>query len=406
MKQLIVCVLSMYWLSAASEECQECDAPQTKGGVAMLVKTHHAKHVSGSDTSVNTKGFEREAALVSKLLANPTAELSLSTVNELKNMRITPEVSSFIKGTLETLKPVFDGIESCSNNDTSARDAFLAGFDELAENLTKVWKGYYSISNGTEEARQKHFKCRNKTELEKLQELTTCNSELKALESELNMSLEVLTGDDSTCRSLFCPLGAVNVVMKLPEKIACTEAYNLSAHEYMTAYNKYWTKHGECAQIHKEYVDIKKDCLKEQNNLEACVCMLGNHGHTKCPDESTAYNTHLSDYNLFLDGLDNRVKKRIFEWKHLKRVGCTLGALATHTIETHASLSKTIENCQKDDFENPELDIDPTPAPPAGACPSIPDLPCGDEYIKEEYTSVLNPLTPADVQKCRKCRLR
>lgn len=149
----------MYWLSAAADECQECqgEAPQNKAGVAMLVKTHHAKHASGIES---TEGIEREATLIRKVLTSPTAELSQSMVEELAAMRITPEVAAFINGTLTNLEAVFGDIVDASDEDTKARDDFLKTFDELSVNLTAAAEQAVNIRSGVEKARNEHTDCR------------------------------------------------------------------------------------------------------------------------------------------------------------------------------------------------------------------------------------------------------
>jgi len=383
MKQPLVWILSMYWLSAAADECQECqgEAPQTKAGVAMLVKTHHAKHVSGIES---TEGIEREATLIRKVLTSPAAELSQSMVEELAAMRITPEVAAFIRGTLTNLGPVFEDIEEASSNDTQRRDVFLDSFKNLTLNLTTATANAAGIEVEVVKARKEHSECRG-TEKVDLDAKTKCDSELADRLREKEAALDDLTKKTNQLKGLICHS---DVVAKLQQKVDAADPYADAGRKYIKAAEAYKEKKEECDKKTKKYTETRAECGKKQGVLEQCTCILGIHSTDSCAAYTAGYDTKVEDYNIFLTSLADSVAKRKFEWKHLKRVACTLNLLANHTVSKHESLTKKIHDCQLKPFVNDVLDIELTPAPQKGTCPAVPDMPCSDAYKNKEYSNL------------------
>jgi len=274
MKQPIVWILSMYWLSAAADECQECqgEAPQTKAGVAMLVKTRHAKHVSGIESTEDTQGIEREAALVRQVLTSPTAELSLSMVEELAAMRITPEVAAFINGTLANLRPVFGDIEDASDKDAKRRNDWLKEFQKLQDELAK---GHEKVNNTRVEVqkwRQEHLDCRDDEKVA-LDAKTKCDGELSILLSEKNAAMAALKTQTTALTGLIC--GKSGVVDKLQQKVDTAGPYAASARKYVEAAAAYAKKKTECDAKTQIYTDQRAKCSTKQAWLEGCVCIEG-----------------------------------------------------------------------------------------------------------------------------------
>jgi len=384
MKQPIVWILSMYWLSAAADECEECqgEAPQTKAGVAMLVKTHHAKHVSGIES---TEGIEREATLIRKVLTSPTAELSQSMVEELAAMRITPEVAAFIQGTLSNLKPVFEDIEEASNNDTTRRNVFLESFNELSSNLSKATQTDARIRRDVAKASKEHKACRDDEKVT-LDAKTQCDGELAVLLGKKDVAFGALKAKTKQLKDLICSTDDVEHLLQ--QKVNTADPYADAGRQYLTAAEAYNSKKTECDAKNKTYTEKRADCKKKQQTLEQCTCIQGGHAKEECAAYTAGFDTKVQDYNIFLTQLGDSVAKRKFEWKHLKRVACTLEALATHTVEKHDTLAVTINECQSKAFVNQALDIALTPAPGKGECPAVPPLPCSEAYINKEYSSL------------------
>jgi len=395
MKKSIVWILSMYWLSAAADECEECqgEAPQTKAGVAMLVKTHHAKHVSGIES---TEGIEREATLIRKVLTSPTAELSQSMVEELAAMRITPEVAAFIKGTLTNLEAVFVDIEEASTADSKAREAFLDSFDELLVNITADNKTAQTIGRGVVEARDKHTECRNQ-EKAALDAKRTCDDELAVLFTAKENAFTDLETQTKSLKALICHS---EVTANLKQKVDKADPYAEAGRKYIDAADAYDKKKVECDKKTQIHTDKRAKCKEKQGTLEQCVCMEGRHALDSCAAYTAAYNVKVADYKEYLKTLADNVVKRKFEWKHLKRVHCTLGALANHTVEKHSTITDTIKGCQSKPFLNPKLDIELTPAPDTVHCLPVPDMPCVQAYKSKEYSNLPEGCPAHECQPC------
>jgi len=395
MKQSIVWILSMYWLSAAADECEECqgEAPQTKAGVAMLVKTHHAKHVSGIES---TEGIEREATLIREVLTSPTAELSQSMVEELAAMRITPEVAAFIQGTLSNLKPVFEDIEEASKNDTTRRDVFLKSFDELSANLSTATANDARIQDEVAKASKVHVACRKEEKVD-LDAKRQCDSELAVLLNEKEAAFGILKAKTEQLKGLICN---TDVVDNLQQKVDTADPYADAGRKYLKAAEAYKVKKDECDAKTKTYTEKRAECKTKQQTLEQCYCIQGSHAKDECAAYTAGFDAKVEDYNIFLKQLGDSVAKRKFEWKHLKRVACTLQALATHTVEKHDTLTVTINECQSKPFVNDVLDIPLTPAPGKGQCPAVPPLPCSEAYKNKEYSSLPEGCPAHECQPC------
>jgi len=386
----------MYWLSAAADECQECqgEAPQTKAGVAMLVKTHHAKHVSGIES---TEGIEREATLIRKVLTSPTAELSQSMVEELAAMRITPEVAAFIKGTLSNLKPVFEDIEKASNNDTTRRDFFLKSFEELSDNLTKATKNDARIQKEVAWASGNHTACRDDEKVA-LDAKTQCDGQLAVLLIAKNAAFGELQAKTEQLKILICSTNDVEHLLQ--QKVDTADPYADAGRKYLKAAEDYKKKKTECDEKTETHRAQRAACKTKQHTLEQCTCIQGSHAKDECAAYTAGFDTKVEDYNMFLKQLEDSVAKRKFEWKHLQRVACTLEALATHTVENHDTLTVTINECQSKEFVNKALDIALTPAPGKGECPAVPPLPCTDAYKRKEYSILPKGCQAHECQPC------
>jgi len=392
MMQPVLWILCMLWVSAATEDCQECQgsAPPSKAGVAMLVRTKKADFASAvaSMEDVTTDGIEREAALVNKVLTSPTAELTESVVSELASMRITPEVKIFIEATITNLKPVFNDLVGATRNDTSERDQFLNRFEEIKDNLTNNQAMFTQAKRNVDGFRQKHLTCRGieKTKWDAKEECRAEESRLLQVKISARTSLE---NRENALTGLLCD--DEDVTNALPPKIDAAGPYADAGRAYIKAEEEHSKKVKECNGLEQEWSDQQAECSTDQTRFESQMCTLGGKAKGWCSTYETEHDTLKSEYDIVWAGIQSRVEKRLYEWTHLKRVECVLNALkALETDTTHVQITESIEGCNASPYHNKGLIIDPKPAPDKVTCPYTAELklPCSDEFVQTEYSSL------------------
>jgi len=410
MKQPIFWILSMMRLAAASEECQECqgEVPESKAGVAMLVKGNLATSATAgaSINDINTDGIEREAVLVNYLLNSRTAEFSDSMIKELASMRITPEVAAFIKGTLQQMLPVFGDLEASSANDTKVRNTMHEKFGDLESHLKETQKKADIHKSNAAMERNDHLHCRSsprsknfESQKSLYESLNTCLSEEAALKQKKQTAESALGAAENTLKQLVChDKDAVN---QLKAKIAAAGPYASAGRAFLEAKKVYDAKVEECKKIKTNYDKMTTECNSKQTKFEGTMCKMSVTAATGCSAYQAAYAARLSDYNRLSDEIEINSKKRQFEWTHLKRVHCALDALSTHTVDTHAALTKTIEKCVSTSYANDKLKIERKPAPDKLPCLVLPPLPCSSEFLKAEYEMLKAGYEATDCVPCQ-----
>jgi len=400
MMQPFLRIFCMFWLSAAAEDCQECQgsASPSKAGVAMLARTKKTEFASGfaSMEDVKTDGIEREAALINKVLTNPTAELTESMVNQLASMRITPEVETFIDATLKEMIPVFDALQQATYNDTAERDKFLDRFDEIQEELTNNKAEHKIGKNLVDGFRKSHKKCRDEQQ-EKYDDLIKCRTEEHQLLLAKQAAAGVLDTRTSTVKGLICEDD--DVTNNLPDKIESAGPFAEAGRKYIEADEAHKNKVKECNSHDQALKEKIKVCDGKQTMFETQMCTYGGKFKSWCTGYDTKYETEKSAFFIVWDNIKSRVTKRLFEWKHLKRVECVLQALKKLAKDWSRELiTETIEGCNSNPFHNKNLEIEEKPIPVKVSCPYTKDLklPCSDDFIKKEYSALPTNAPAAD----------
>jgi len=401
MMQPVLWILCMLWVSAATEDCQDCQgtAPPSKAGVAMLVRTKKAEIASAvaSMEEVKLNGIEQEAALINKVLANPTAELTESMVNQLASMRITPEVKTFLEATMNNLKPVFNDLVEATTKDTAERNASLNKFNEIKDKLDTNQVEYRQGKKSVKGYRTQHVNCRG-DEKTKKETMLNCRAEEATLKTAMEAAKAQLETREGTLKGLLC--NDDDATNNLKSKIDSADPYAEAGQAYIKAADDHAAKVEECNGFEKEWKTQKNACSVNQVDFENQMCTFGGKCKGWCRDYETAYETLKGDFQSLWDSIQGRVTKRLFEWTHLKRVECVLQALQTLATDTsHAEITSSIQTCNANPYENADLRIAEISAPDKEHCKYTDDLklPCSEDFVKTEYES-LPKEAPAD--KC------
>jgi len=381
----ILRVLFMCWLSAAAtDECQECDAPVSKTGVAMLVRGVDTKYAT--IISSRTDGIEHESRLIKKVLSNPGVELSDSDMAELASMRITPQVKTFLN---ETLKKLDDVIGTLFNLSAAARVSRNASLDKIKDSETTLkgkkdaWGSGMSYINSQ---RVLHTTCREE-EWELYQEKIQCDQE----QTDLNNTVIAIVKDELTpANDNFAdPLCANAVADKVDVKIPLVPPYILAAKKYLNASARLEKKIIECNNITDFYTQKKALCQDDQKFFETTVCDIGATKATGwCSSYSGSYDAHLGDYEDLMKDIKAAVVKRKFEFVHLTKCGCSFEALMGLTDEgSQKAVIEELQECGKLDHEDEKnkLTVHYIQPPAKIPCPYVVDLPCTPEFKHAEY---------------------
>jgi len=379
-------VLFMCWLSAAAaDECQECDAPVSKTGVAMLVRGVDTKYAT--IFSSRTDGIEHESQLMKKMLSNPGVELTDSDMAELASMRITPQVQTFLSETLSKLGDVIQTLYDLSDAARVSRNTSWAKINASETALMAKSFTWETGLNYISTQRVIHTTCREaewELHLKKVQ----CDKE----QSDLNNTVTGILKDELTpANDNFAdPLCGNAVAENVDVKIPMIPPYILAAKKYLNASARLEKKIIECNNITHFYTEKQAACETDQNIFEKSVCDIGATKATDwCSSYKGSYDAHLLDYEDLMKDITAGVVKRKFELVHLSKCGCSFKALMGLTDEkSQKTVIEKLQACGKQDYEDEKnkLTVRYIQPPAQIPCPYVIDLPCTLEFKRVEYS--------------------
>merc|ERR1719464_236054 len=169
-----------------------------------------------------------------------------------------------------------------------------------------------------------HTGCRA-SEKTKFDAKTTCRGEEEVLLTKKNNAKIRLESAEMELKGNVC--GDPDATNYLKEKIATVGPYVAAGNAYITADAEHAKKVTECNGLDNDYIAKKSDCDMNQDDFEREMCGWVSKFKNWCSTYYAAHNVLKSDLESVWDGIQGRVSKRLFEWKHLKRVNCILTGL-------------------------------------------------------------------------------
>jgi len=403
-------ILSMYW-SAAADECRECQGEtyEAKAGMAMLVKTHHVTsaaeltHSTGQRLASkikmprSTQGVEREASLIFNLLHSPKSELTQSTIQQLAKIRVTPETKKLLDWVFDALNPVFAELENQTKTGIQNQKALLDEFVVCKGNF-EAWIEA-NVDPAIRHVNQTdvlHRTCRGHEKIA-WDNWQACKVELSNLEIIMNNALADLKSSSDSLTGLLCVDTDYDNLDILEDNADNADDYVLKVPVYIAAEAAYKTKAIECGKNETVYTDSKDLSDDKQEYLEKTVCHWSNMSQCACEEMHSNWTVKSGDFNMSQKNIIERDCERDFEYKHLKKVECTLKALVNFSTGKETQVENAIAQCKDETFTRAfSVTKQDPPTPPP--CPEVPVTPCDQEY-KDEYYGDL----PVPAAQCKAC---
>jgi len=308
-------------------------------------------------------------------------------IQQLQGLADNKDMRELATAVGEQVKEMLTGLQTSHSNDKEELKQVFDEFQTINGKLNADVTAAAELEKAVDSKRGEHFKCRTEKEvpLEKERKIAENNFQLAKATADTKETLEdiqykKLKDSDHT----HVHHGNRDEIHKHATQLSdAIAAYRVALKHLQEAQ----TERDAKTEAHGKQRDI---CNDMQQALELAACTLDTEWKVECARYRGQHDNNENSYNQLVANVKVRVADRKQQFTSLNKVECAVDLLAEHANDEGATsgASSDFSKCFDKTAETDHLHMEYNPTPGKLACPSKPEPPCKEAYIKQEYSSL------------------